>query len=149
MRAVVQRVRRAAVEVDDRIVAEIGAGGLVLLGIGRDDTVKDADWLARKIGRLRMFDDAEGRMNLDARAVGGQWLVVSQFTLLADCLGGHRPSFIGAAPPEIAEPLYLHFVEALRAEGAEVLTGVFRARMQVHLTNDGPVTLVVDTPPRR
>lgn len=148
MRAVVQRVRRAAVEVDDRIVTHIEAGGLVLLGIGQGDTAEDAHWLARKIGRLRIFDDSEGRMNLDARAVGGQWLVVSQFTLLADCRGGHRPSFIDAAPPEVAEMLYLRFVEALRAEGAEVRTGVFRAQMQVHLTNDGPVTLVVDTPPR-
>ncbi len=148
MRAVVQRVRHAAVEVAGRVVADIGAGGLVLLGIDRADTVTEAEWLARKIGRLRMFDDAEGRMNLDIRAAGGQWLVVSQFTLLADCLGGHRPSFIAAAPPEVAEPLYLRFVEALRAEGADVRTGVFRAQMQVHLTNDGPVTLVVDTPPR-
>ncbi|MCX7819433.1 MAG: D-aminoacyl-tRNA deacylase [Kiritimatiellae bacterium] len=149
MRAVVQRVRRAAVEADGRTVAEIGAGGLVLLGIGRDDTAAEADWLARKIARLRIFDDSDGRMNLDIRAVGGQWLVVSQFTLLADCAGGHRPSFIAAAPAEVAEQLYLRFVDALRDEGTEVRTGIFRARMLVHLVNDGPVTLVVDTPTRR
>lgn len=148
MRAVVQRVRRAAVEVDGRVVAEVGPGGVILLGISQNDSCAEADWLARKIGRLRIFDDPDGRMNLDIRAVGGQWLVVSQFTLLADCLGGHRPSFLAAAPADIAEPLYLRFVEALRAEGNAVQTGIFGARMQVHLTNDGPVTLVVDTPPR-
>ncbi len=147
MRAVVQRVRSANVEIDGRTVARIGPGAVVLLGVAAGDTESDADWLAAKTGRLRIFDDPDGRMNLDIRAAGGEFLVVSQFTLLADCRGGNRPSFIGAAPPDRAAALYERFVAALRADGHRVCTGVFREHMQVSLVNDGPVTIVLDTPP--
>lgn len=145
MRAVVQRVADAVVTVDGDVVGAIGAGLLVLVGAGHDDTEADADALASKIGGLRIFADAEGRMNRSVADVGGGVLVVSQFTLLADVRKGRRPSFTGAADPTVAEPLVERFVDVLRSGGLTVETGRFGAMMSVSLTNDGPVTIVVDT----
>jgi D-tyrosyl-tRNA(Tyr) deacylase len=127
------------------VVGQIGRGLLVLLGVAPDDTVDDARQLADKIVGLRIFDDAEGKMNLGLAEVGGALLAVSQFTLLGDCRKGRRPSFIGAAPPEMAERLYEEFVAAVRALGVTVATGRFRQHMQVELVNDGPVTLLLDS----
>lgn len=145
MRAVIQRVTRARVTVEDQITGEIGNGLVVLLGIARDDTKDDADYLATKIVALRIFDDAEGRMNLSLKDVGGALLVVSQFTLYGDVRRGLRPSWSDAAPPEIAEPLYDYFVESSRKLLGQVETGSFRKMMQVELVNDGPVTLLLDS----
>jgi D-tyrosyl-tRNA(Tyr) deacylase len=145
VRAVVQRVSSASVKVDDAVVGEIGRGLLVLLGVARDDTEADAALIAAKIAGLRIFDDEAGRMNLAVADVAGGVLVVSQFTLLGDCRGGRRPSYIEAAPPETANALYETVVAALRAAGLPVATGVFRAQMAVALVNDGPVTLLLDS----
>ena len=145
MRAVLQRVRRAKVTVNDEITGEIGVGWLVLLGVAPADSRKEVDWLAEKIANLRAFQDEAGKMNLSVQDVNGSVLVVSQFTLYGDCEKGRRPSFIGAAPPAIAEPLYEAFVIALRALGIPVATGRFAADMQVELVNDGPVTFVLET----
>jgi D-aminoacyl-tRNA deacylase len=144
MRAVVQRVRRARVLVDEEVVGEIGIGLLILLGVSRSDTRVHATWLADKIVSLRIFEDAEGKMNLGVLDVHGGVLVVSQFTLYGDCAKGRRPSFIAAAPPETAIPLYETFIEAIRLQGIPTATGRFGAMMQVELVNDGPVTLIVD-----
>ncbi|NUQ36560.1 MAG: D-tyrosyl-tRNA(Tyr) deacylase [Caldilineales bacterium] len=144
MRAVIQRVSQAAVTVDGEVVAAIDRGFLVLLGITHSDTPAQAEWLARKIVGLRLFEDAQGLTNLGLEDVGGALLVVSQFTLYADAAKGRRPSFIAAAPPGQAEPLVERFVAAARAAGARVATGVFRAHMQVALVNDGPVTLILE-----
>jgi len=133
------------VEVDGKTVASIGRGLLVLLGVARGDGERQAEWLADKIAGLRIFEDEAGKMNLSVQDVGGSALVVSQFTLLGDCRKGRRPSFTEAAPPEEADRLYQKFVERARAGGLRVETGVFQARMAVHLVNDGPVTLVVDS----
>ena len=151
MRAVIQRVARARVTVDDRITGEIGNGLVVLLGVAPTDTKADADYLATKIVALRIFDDADGKMNVSVRDAGGGLLVVSQFTLYGDVRRGLRPSWSYAAPPEIAEPLYNYFVESCRKLIQPVETGSFRAMMQVELVNDGPVTLIVDSeqPSRR
>ena len=146
MRAVVQRVSRARVVVGDEVVGEVGRGLLVLLGVGPADTEAGARWLADKVVGLRIFPDDEGKMNRDVTEAGGGVLVVSQFTLYGDCRKGRRPSFVGAAPPEVAEPLYEAFVAAVRAQGVPAATGRFAAMMQVELVNDGPVTLLVDTP---
>ena len=146
MRAVVQRVRSARVVVGDEVVGAIGQGLLVLLGVAPTDTAAEVQWLADKIVGLRIFRDADDKMNLGVTDVGGGVLVVSQFTLYGDCRKGRRPSFIGAAPPEIAEPLYEAFVNAVRAQGVPTATGRFGAMMQVELVNDGPVTLIIDTP---
>ena len=143
MRAVVQRVSGARVLVGGLARAEIGAGLCVLLGIAREDDAAAAERLAGRVARLRIFENDEGRFDRSLLDVGGAALVVSQFTLLADTAKGNRPSFIGAAPPEEAEPLYERFCEALRALGIEVATGVFGARMAVELANDGPVTIVL------
>ena len=143
MRAVVQRVSGARVLVGGQARAEIGAGLCVLLGIAREDDTAAAERLAGRIARLRIFENDEGRFDRSLLDVGGAALVVSQFTLLVDTAKGNRPSFIGAAPPEEAEPLYERFCEALRALGIEVATGVFGARMAVELVNDGPVTIVL------
>jgi len=143
LRAVVQRVSGARVLVGGQARAEIGAGLCVLLGIAREDDTAAAERLAGRIARLRIFENDEGRFDRSLQDVGGAALVVSQFTLLADTAKGNRPSFIGAAPPEEAEPLYERFCEALRALGIEVATGVFGARMAVELVNDGPVTIVL------
>jgi D-aminoacyl-tRNA deacylase len=145
MRAVLQRVTRARVTVDERIVGEIGNCLVVLLGVARNDTQSDADYLAAKIVALRIFDDANGKMNLSVKDVGGGLLIVSQFTLYGDVRRGLRPSWSDAAPPEIAEPLYNYFVESSRKLIQPVETGSFRAMMQVELVNDGPVTLIVNT----
>jgi D-tyrosyl-tRNA(Tyr) deacylase len=145
VRAVVQRVSSASVEVDSQTVASIGAGLLVLLGVARGDGEREAQWLADKIAGLRVFEDQAGKMNLSVQEVGGAALVVSQFTLLGDCRRGRRPSFTDAAPPEEAERLYQVFAARLRETGLRTETGVFQAHMQVPLVNDGPVTLMLDT----
>jgi len=145
MRAVVQRVTHASVTIEGEITGEIGNGLVVLLGIARDDTKQDADYLAPKIISLRIFDDAEGRMNVSVKDIGGGLLVVSQFTLYGDVRRGLRPSWSDAAAPEIAEPLYDYFVESSRKLLGQVATGSFRKMMQVELVNDGPVTILLDS----
>lgn len=145
MRAVVQRVTRARVTVADQIIGEIGHGLVVLLGIARDDTNDDADYLAPKIVALRIFDDAEGRMNVSVKDIDGGLLIVSQFTLYGDVRRGLRPSWSDAASPEIAEPLYDYFVDSSRKLLGRVETGSFRKMMQVELVNDGPVTILLDS----
>jgi len=145
MRAVVQRVARARVTIDGEIVGEIGNGLVVLLGIARDDTQADADYLVPKIIALRIFDDAEGRMNVSVRDIDGGLLIVSQFTLYGDVRRGLRPSWSDAAAPELAEPLYDYFVESSRKLLGRVETGSFRKMMQVELVNDGPVTILLDS----
>src|SRR6266446_11010149 len=145
MRAVVQRVTQAKVTVDDRLIGEIGKGLVVLLGIARDDTKLDAAYLAEKICALRIFDDDEGKMNLSVKDVNGGVLIVSQFTLYGDVRRGLRPSWIDAAAPEVAEPLYDFFVAQARKLIERVATGSFRAMMQVELVNDGPVTILLDS----
>jgi len=145
MRAVVQRVARARVVVDGETVGEIGRGLLVLLGVTHADTAEAAAWLADKVVGLRVFNDADGKMNLGVADVGGGVLVVSQFTLYGDCQKGRRPSFIDAARPEVAVPLYEAFVNGVKALGVPAATGRFGAMMQVELVNDGPVTLIVDS----
>jgi D-aminoacyl-tRNA deacylase len=139
VRALVQRVSRASVEVDGEEVAGIGQGLLVLLAVGSGDTEEQADRIAGKLERLRVFEDSDGKLNLSVRDVGGELLCVSQFTLYGDARKGNRPSFVDAAPPEEAEPLYERVREALGAEG-----GSFGARMAVSLVNDGPVTLLLE-----
>jgi D-tyrosyl-tRNA(Tyr) deacylase len=136
----------AKVEVEQRVTGEIGAGLLVLLGVGKDDTPDDADFLAAKIAQLRIFNDDAGKMNRSVLDVGGAVLAVSQFTLYGDCRKGRRPSFDDAAPAELARQLYERFVESMRQAGARVETGVFQAHMTVSLVNDGPVTLIVESP---
>lgn len=145
MRAVIQRVTQASVRVADEVVGQIDRGLLVLLGVAPDDTDADARQLADKIVQLRIFEDAAGKMNLSLAEQGGAVLVVSQFTLYGDCRKGRRPSFIGAAPPELAEQLYLTFVAAVALHGIRVETGRFRAHMEVALVNDGPVTLILES----
>ena len=144
MRAVVQRVTRASVAVEGKIVGEIEKGLVVLLGVARDDAPVDVEYIADKIVALRIFDDAEGRMNLSLKE-GGSMLVVSQFTLYGDVRRGLRPSWIDAAPPEVAEPLYDFFVSRVRKQIAHVATGSFRQMMKVELVNDGPVTILIDS----
>ena len=145
MRAVIQRVSSASVNVDGQTVGAIERGFLVLVGITHGDTYAEADWLARKIAGLRLFEDAAGKMNLGLADIGGAVLVVSQFTLYGDARKGRRPDFLQAARPEQAEPLITNFVDQLRSQGLIVATGQFRATMQVSLVNDGPVTLLLDT----
>jgi D-tyrosyl-tRNA(Tyr) deacylase len=145
MRAVVQRVSRAEVRVEQRVVGSIGAGFLVLLGVGKEDTVADAAYLAEKTAGLRVFQDAEGKMNASLADIGGAVLVVSQFTLYGDCRKGRRPSFDQAAPPDLANRLYEQYVALLRQSGLKVETGLFQAMMKVELVNDGPVTLLLDS----
>ena len=145
MRAVLQRVSRASVTVGGEVVGQIGRGILVLLGVEPDDTEEDARQLADRTIVLRIFEDADGKMNLSLEEIGGSLLVVSQFTLLGDCRKGRRPSFIGAAPPELAEKLYNTFIGAAGSRGITVATGRFRAMMDVELVNDGPVTLLLDS----
>ena len=145
MRACVQRVSRASVRVENEIVGQIGGGLLVLLGVAADDAEDDARSLADKITQLRIFNDEDGKMNRSLKEQGGQMLVVSQFTLLGDCRKGRRPSFVNAAPPELARQLYECFVAAAALHGVRVATGTFQAMMQVELVNDGPVTLLLDS----
>jgi D-tyrosyl-tRNA(Tyr) deacylase len=145
MRAMIQRVKEARVEVDGEVVGQIGKGMLILLGAGKEDTAEDAEYLVGKALGLRMFEDADGKMNLSVTDTSGEVLVVSQFTLYGDCRKGKRPSFDKAAPPELAEELYEMFVAKVRERGLNVQTGKFRAMMDVHLTNWGPVTLMLDS----
>jgi D-tyrosyl-tRNA(Tyr) deacylase len=145
MRAVVQRVTRARVTVEERTIGEIQPGLVVLLGVARDDSETDAEYLATKIPALRIFDDEQGKMNLSLKDVGGAMLVISQFTLYGDVRRGLRPSWIDAAAPDKAEPLYEFFIAQVRRLISEVVTGKFGAEMQVELVNDGPVTLVLDS----
>jgi len=145
MRAVVQRVSRAGVRVADRPVASIGRGLLVLLGVARGDTPDDAEYLARRVVGLRVFEDDAGKMNLAVKDVGGEVLLVSQFTLCANTRKGNRPSFVDAAAPEEAQPLIARFVEMVRGAGLECPEGEFGAHMAIDLVNDGPVTIVFDT----
>lgn len=148
MRACVQRVSSARVRVDGEIVGEIGRGFVVLLGVAAGDGPAELRWMVDKVVGLRVFDDGEGKMNLALADVSGELLVVSQFTLLGDCRKGRRPSFIGAAPPEMAERMYEEFVAATQAAGICVATGRFRTHMEVELVNDGPVTLLIDSADR-
>jgi D-tyrosyl-tRNA(Tyr) deacylase len=145
VKAVLQRVSRASVTVDGAVVGKIDRGLLVLLGVEQGDTESDARQLADKTVQLRIFDDADGKMNLALPDVGGAVIVVSQFTLLGDCRKGRRPSFIQAAPPEVAERLYEHFIAAVGVQRIPVESGRFRAMMEVELVNDGPVTLILDS----
>lgn len=144
MRAVLQRVSQGSVTVNREIVAEIGIGLMILLGVGPEDTREAAEQLADKISTLRIFEDTEGKMNLSVQDVGGKAIVVSQFTLYADTSRGRRPSFIGAAKPDLAEPLVEDFSKMLAARGVPTQTGVFGAEMKVSLVNDGPVTIVLE-----
>ena len=144
MRAVLQRVSRASVTIEGRTAGLIGRGFCLLVGLTHGDTEATVDWMAEKVAGLRLFADPEGRMNLGLKDVGGAVLVISQFTLYADTARGRRPSFIDAARPETAIPLYERFVAALRAHGLEVATGEFGADMQVEIHNDGPVTLIME-----
>jgi D-tyrosyl-tRNA(Tyr) deacylase len=141
MRVLLQRVSKASVSVDGEIVGAIGQGFVALVGVGHDDGEEQARWLANKVAGLRVFEDAEGKFNLSLSDVGGSVLVVSQFTLYADARKGRRPSFVDAAPPEIAQPLVDRFAEYLRGEGVPVAEGVFGAMMMVEIHNDGPVTI--------
>ncbi len=145
MRAVVQRVSHAQVVVEGEVIGAIGRGLLILLGVTQTDTPGQADWLADKIVGLRIFPDDDDKMNRSLLDVNGGMLIVSQFTLYGDCAKGRRPSFVAAAPPETAIPLYERFIEAVKALGVPVATGRFGAMMQVELLNDGPVTLIVDS----
>lgn len=145
MRAVVQRVAEAWIGTDDGEVARIGRGLLVLLGVGHGDTEEDSRYLVTKIAHLRLFEDGEGKFNRSMLEVGREALVVSNFTLYGDCRKGRRPSFTDAAPPELANALYQHFCQLLAAEGVPVQRGIFQAKMQIGLVNDGPVTLLLDS----
>ncbi|MBQ7218218.1 MAG: D-tyrosyl-tRNA(Tyr) deacylase [Ruminococcus sp.] len=146
MKAVLQRVKNARVTVDERVTGEIGQGLLVLLGVSEGDTERDAEVLAAKIANLRIFSDENDKMNLSLLTIGGGMLVVSQFTLCADCRKGRRPDFFGAANPDEAERLYLYFCERIKKEGVNTVeTGEFGADMQVSLQNDGPVTIILDS----
>ena len=146
MRAVIQRVKKASVTIGGETKSSIGAGLLILLGVEQEDVPEDADWLSKKIARLRIFDDASGVMNLDVMQSGGDMMVISQFTLHAKTKKGNRPSYIQAAPPEIAIPIYNRFVDNISREtGKDIKTGDFGAEMDVELLNDGPVTIIIDT----
>jgi D-tyrosyl-tRNA(Tyr) deacylase len=146
VRALVQRVTRARVTVEGRVRGEIGAGLVVLLGATHEDLRADADWTARKVAGLRVFADEQGLMNRDVREAGGGILAIPQFTLYGEARRGRRPDFVRAARPEHAEPLFERFCTALEEEKVKVARGVFRAHMEVELTNDGPVTLMVESP---
>jgi len=147
MKALVQRVRRGRVSVDGEVLAEIGPGMVILLGVGDSDTEEEARWLAAKCANLRIFEDEAGKMNRSLLDSGGKALVVSQFTLYGDVSKGRRPSFIHAAAPEIAEPLVERFAQFLQAEGVETSTGAFGADMLVEIENEGPVTLMLEREP--
>jgi D-tyrosyl-tRNA(Tyr) deacylase len=146
VKAVIQRVAGAGIKVDQEEIAGIGCGLLVLLGVGKDDTEEDAEYIAEKIACLRIFDDAAGKLNLSVKDVGGSVLLVSQFTLYGDCRKGRRPSFTDAADTGKAEALYLRVADELRHRGLPVQTGRFRAAMKVSLVNDGPVTILLESP---
>ncbi|MFN3691853.1 MAG: D-aminoacyl-tRNA deacylase [Fervidobacterium sp.] len=145
MRAVVQRVNRANVSVDNKIVGKINKGIVVLLGVGNEDTLEDVKYLADKIVNLRIFDDEAGKMNLSLLDVKGEALIISQFTLFGDCRKGRRPSYSDSAPPQLAQELYEKFIEAVKSYNIRVETGIFAAHMLVTIQNDGPVTLLLDS----
>ena len=146
MRAVVQRVKQSTVSVAGDVISQIGNGLLVFIGIAQGDRSSDAEYLAEKISNLRIFEDDAGKMNRSLLETGGQMMVVSQFTLLGDCRKGRRPSFVQAAPPDTADRLYEYFSDLVRKKGIGVETGRFRAMMAVSLINDGPVTIILDSP---
>lgn len=145
MRAVVQRVHRASVTVGEEVVGRIEKGLLVYLGVGRNDTEKDVDWMCEKIANLRVFEDENGKMNLSLLQVNGELLVISQFTLYGDCRRGRRPSFDEAAPPEMGEKFYELFIEKMRGQVRKVEKGIFGAHMEIESINDGPVTILIDS----
>jgi len=145
MRAVVQRVSRASVSVDGQVTGQIGRGLLVFLGIGKEDSQADIDFIADKVANLRVFEDAGGKMNLSVKDICGGILLISQFTLFGDCRKGRRPDFTQAGPPELAKTLYEKTVEAIAEKGIPVQTGIFAAQMEIDLLNNGPVTLVLDS----
>lgn len=144
MKAVVQRVRGSNVKVDEKVVGSINKGFVVLLGVGNDDTIEKVDYLVKKITSLRVFTDEAGKMNLSLKDVNGEILVISQFTLYADCSRGNRPSFSNAGNPELAKELYEYFIQECKKLGIKTESGVFAAHMQVTLTNDGPVTIILE-----
>jgi D-tyrosyl-tRNA(Tyr) deacylase len=148
MRAVIQRVSKASVEIDNNLIAEIGNGFVVLLGITLDDDRKDAEYLAAKTANLRVFEDDLGKMNVSLLEKMGEVLAISQFTLYSDTRKGRRPSFIKAAPPEKAEPLYNSYIKYLKDFNIKVVTGIFGAMMMVNIHNDGPVTIIIDSTDR-
>lgn len=145
MRAVIQRVSRASVEVEGRITGQIEKGLLVFLGVGQEDTAQDVEFTAEKISCLRIFEDERGKMNLSVKDIGGAVLLISQFTLYADCRKGRRPDFTAAAPPQLAQDLYEKTIEAIKLRGVPVQTGIFAAHMDIDSVNDGPVTIVLDS----
>ena len=145
MRAVVQRVRKGSVEIEEKEIGKIEKGLVILLGVGQNDTEKDAEYLAEKIANLRIFEDKEGKMNLSVREINGQILVISQFTLYGDCKKGRRPSFISAALPDKAVKLYDYFVKCIKNYGLKIETGEFQSMMLVKIYNDGPVTILLDS----
>lgn len=144
MKLVIQRVSEAKVEVDNKVVGEIGKGFLVLFGAGEDDTKEQADFLAEKLSNLRIFEDENEKMNLSIKDIDGELLIVSQFTLYADCKKGNRPSFVKAAKPDIANELYEYFMEQCKKNVKKVERGIFGAHMKVSLLNDGPVTIILE-----
>lgn len=144
MKLLIQRVKEANVKVDDKIVGSIDKGLLIFVGITHTDTEQNADYLAKKVSALRIFEDEKGKMNLNVKDVGGSLLIISQFTLYADCNGGNRPSFIEAARPELANPLYEYFCKKCEEHQIKVEKGIFGADMKVNLLNDGPVTIIVE-----
>lgn len=144
MKAVIQRVSHADVTVDGEVYGKIDRGLLILLGVGKDDDEKEAAWLADKIAAMRIFEDENEKMNLSVTDINGSVLVISQFTLYADCHKGNRPNFLAAGRPELAEPLYEYFVKLLRNKGLKVETGIFGAHMMVNMCNDGPVTIILE-----
>lgn len=148
MKIVAQRVSSARVSVDNQIIGSIGAGFCLLIGVAPDDTEADAQWLAEKTANLRVFADEGGKMNRSLSDIGGEILAISQFTLYADCRKGRRPSFTGAAPPELGDKLYRYFVDELKKMNFKVETGEFGAEMKVEISNEGPVTIIIDTKER-
>ena len=145
MRAVIQRIKESSVKTGNQIIGRTGSGLLVLLGVAKGDSPSDADYLVNKIANLRIFEDEKGKMNRSLLETGGEMMVVSQFTLLADCRKGRRPSFVDAAGPELATELYEYFVKQVRSLGITVATGRFRAMMEVALINEGPVTIILES----
>jgi D-tyrosyl-tRNA(Tyr) deacylase len=145
MRAVIQRIKESSVRTENQVIGQTGSGLLVLLGVAQGDSPSDADYLVNKIANLRIFEDQKGKMNRSLLETGGDMMVVSQFTLLADCRKGRRPSFVEAAEPEVAAGLYEYFVKQVRSLGITVATGRFRAMMEVALINEGPVTIILES----